>query len=242
MRIENGNAFHSHTIPSFIAVSIYDEHPPGIQWMRGTSLKAFSELVELNVDVNNTRVITDAWKWMKQQAENEGFNNVQAYYAGSSNPIAVYRAVYLTIKGKQCLAMLVHAPDFTKVHHLPAMSILTSLYRTINAMCAMRSGRAEDARMAPLSAGVFSGNHVDDILKTCVRELFTPWSAPITVFGYTTREYDALKKIENGRARQLNLKPRVHDPSIHVTLNSGTRRPSNSGSRPSNSGTYQGTL
>ena len=56
MIIKEGNAFNTHEpAPHFIVVSVYDVHPPGIEWTKSTSLKAFSKLIMMKVTSRKSR-------------------------------------------------------------------------------------------------------------------------------------------------------------------------------------------
>ena len=211
MIIEHGNAFNAVGSPRFLVVSIYDDHPPGPEWTKSTSLKAFSELVHLSANRfanKNCAIVTDAWRWMRTLVR--GHPSVQTYYEKDAYPVPVYKLVHLEILGSRCAVLLVHAPDFRRLPYAKAMSILVSLNRTVHEMCALRGGRAEDARMSPLCAGAFATPPaLPKILGACVDELFTRTSAPVSVYGFSAPEYAALKAHEARRANDLGLKSRT---------------------------------
>ena len=236
MRILKGNAFtlnHPPDLikgdpglaraPSFVVVSIFDKHPPGPEWMRGTSLKSFGHMVHLdknNYNNANCERIRIAWDQMRDQCLDDNNNNnttrnstnstnrtntfksIQEYYRVHPHPVPAYRLVKLDVNGTVCQALLVHAPNFTTMDDDDkAMSMLVSLYRVIFTICSLRGGDRASARMAPLSAGVFSHDRQKDaIIAACVKELFVPGlSAPITVFGYSDYEMTTLKRYESER-------------------------------------------
>ncbi len=223
MHIEKGLAFvpsPGDIPPTFLVVSIYDKYPPGDEWTHGTSLASFSTLVGLDQPQGNASrqenfdTITNAWNAMREDVKRMGYGLVQDYYKYHPSPEPVFRMVTLKInwtKNNTCRVMLTHAPDFNSgMPYDKAMSLLSRIYRIINGMCAYRGGDRATARMAPLSAGKFATrNSWSPILGCCVNELFTPWSAPITVYAYDEREYKRLLAAESDRAIAIGLSVRT---------------------------------
>ena len=223
MIIAHGSAF-TGLPPSFMVVSIYDQYPPGPEWTKSTSLRAFSQQVGLslkNFNNANCATITSAWHWMLGLATARGHANVQTYYRNDAHPVPVFKVVHLVVGYTPCCVVLVHAPDFKIMTHGRAMSLLVSLYRMVHEMCAMRGGRAADARMSPLCAGEFKTKAaLPEILRTCIDELLTPTSAPITVYGFDVAEYDTLMTGVARRVKELGLTTRR---SIGGTTHSNTK-------------------
>jgi hypothetical protein len=212
--------------PTFLVVSIQDTVPPSSDnWKGGTSLGPFYELM-LNRKSNahaaqNSEACVAAWNWMRQSLPGAFANGpVHSYYVQHPQPAPVYHGVHLkTPRGASCFTLLMHAPDFGRTGYDKAMGLLVSSYRVVRALCSLRGGRAETARIVPLSAGVFAGKTEDDrernrplILRACVNELFTPFSAPVAVFAYSDGEKLALHGLMSPRAQQLGMNARLPPP------------------------------
>lgn len=173
----------------------------------------------------------------------------------------MYHGVHLkTPRGASCFTLLMHAPDFGRTSYDKAMGLLVSSYRVVRALCSLRGGRA---RMVPLSAGVFAGKTEDNrernrplILRACVNELFTPFSAPVTVFAYSDGEKLALHGLMSHRAQQLGMNARLPPappmgratPALRQSLSTlvgastwATTRPAATAARPASAATGKPT-
>ena len=233
-------------------------------WNGGTSLKAFFQLMlDARTNANgasNMRECVASWHRMRDslpppplQRQGTGpagrYESVQQYYVHHPSPTVVYDGVHLrNPDGSECFAMLVHAPDFTldRLQDRRGISLLVAAYRAVRTACTLRGGDYRTARMAPLSAGVFQGDHVERILAACANELFHAGvSVPLTVYGYSVVEYEMLLRAFAARGGRIGVPfriratPRPASTSAPAPASAALARPTGTGStrgRPTKGG------